>query len=511
MAKIEEELNGKKDAVVFVTSVDAFTKVTGSFFDEGEAIGITALSPINKTNVCYTVKDGALTAADPICWLEDQTDTTRFLAVYPFTSSLNPAQPFTFTANVDQTRGSDSSDLLTAAMTSTKQAGAVRLAFYHRMAKLVISVEGGDASSVTIENVPLAATADIVKGTFTAAGSNGSVKAGKQSDGTWTAIIAPHKGYAGVVKVVSNDGKETVYRPSGDVADLTSGKQATIQLRPVTVDPAKEATYSYSIEEWYDCGVLPYTPGAEGADYAEHNCMLYRANTGDYFDMEYSGNSVWSYTGVFNQNDYFVLYIDNRFWGRGFESNCLQFDGDYNAMRTLYYWMIDYPCKATVTYDMLNEKIHISYEDTWEDAGQVKIEGNLLQGLGVAASSGPVTVPWQKNRYAESVYRAVGPFDYLNGSGTSVNPGHIVLDIAVKANDVENNVSFLKSNTGLLYAFWPEEAPEYLSPVIIYYQSVYGIIEGNVITIPAGSVVVPDFNAPEGTIMNSEVKLTILN
>ena len=509
MAKLEEELNGPKDAVVFVTSVDAFTKVSGSFFDEGEAIGITALSPINRTNVCYTVKGGSLTAADPICWLADQEDTTRFLAVYPFTSGQDPTQPFTFTVNADQTRGGDSSDLLTAAVTSTKQEGAVRLAFRHRMSKLVINVEGADVSAVTVENVPLAATVDINENRCRPTGSNGSVKAGKQADGTWAAIIAPPFDLAATVKVTTTDGKETVYRPERQ-DQLKPGWIASISIKAGEAPTPVETTYSYTIEEWYNVGTFAYTYGTEGSGLAEHNCMLYNNSTDEYFDMDYVGKGVWSINKVFAKNDRIILYVDNRFWGRGFESNFLQFNGLYQAMYTLFYWIPDFPCKATVTYDMLNEKLGIDYEDTWVDAGYVRIEGNLLQGLGFADRAVADTLVWQKNQYAESIYRAVGPFNYLKKNGVEVGENHIILDLAVKANETDNNVSFLVSDTGLQYALWLDE-PDALVKVFIQGQSVYGTKEGNVITIPEGSVSVLWFEGPEDTVMNSEVKLTILN
>ena len=503
LEQLENGLGGKSSPVAFAAYVGPFTKVTGTAFDEGDQIGITALAPINRTNVCYTVSGGSLNASDPICWAADQTDATTFIGVYPFKNGLDPTSAFTFSASDNQTSGLAASDLL-AAKASAKE-GAVQLAFTHKMSKISITVEGLQASAVAIANVPLTVNADIVADTFTGTDARGTVQACKLSDGTWEAIVAPHKGYAGVVKVTTADGKTVEIKPSETSKELGSGKQVSAT---VSAAQAKPVSYTYVIEDWVSAGNVAYTPGA-GEDMAEHSLFL--SVNDKYIPMEYAGDCKWSVTNVFEERDRSVIYIDNRFFGRGFEDNHIQFDGTVKAMTQLYYWITDFPCKATITYDMANEKIEFSYNDTWVDAGRVTIKGNLLQGLNFPpAADTTVTVPWQKNKYGENIYRAVGPLDYLKASGVKVGDGHLVVNTAVTANDVSNNVYVYTSNLGVEYVFWPDEDPDYYYPVFLDGLSIYGVIEDNVITFFKGSFVVMYYNNNE-TIVNTKVTLTILN
>jgi hypothetical protein len=502
----------KADPVVFTALVGDFTKVSsGTSFDEGDAIGITALAPINRTNVCYTVKSGALSADDPICWASDQSQTVKFIGVYPFKNGLDPTKSFSFSANGNQSRGTSDSDLLTAVAEAKE--GTVQLAFAHRMSKLVITVEGVEATAVSVENVPLSLQADIVAGTYTAGEVPSSVIAFKNSDGKWEAIVAPHKRYAGVIKVTAQDGKTYEFTPSVTDGELGSGKMVTATVTANSAPAEQAVSYTYSIDDWVAGGTIPYTPGA-GADTAEHDCYL--SVNGTFEKMDYAGNCVWSITRAFTGREYCVVYIDNKFVGRGFEDNYIQFDGEYEAMVTLYYWIApEYPCKVTISYDMVKEKIRFAFidSDTWADAGTVTVNGNILEGFGFpAAPNSTVTVPWQKNKYDENVFRAVGPFDYLKNGGVNVGPGHVVLQLGISDEYHDGNlVSFLMSNTGLQYEFWPVDDPGFYYPIFIDGQNVYGSIENNVITFEKGSVHVKYSDYAEITEVNSAVTFTINN
>ena len=502
----------KADPVVFTALVGDFTKVSsGTSFDEGDAIGITALAPINRTNVCYTVKSGALSADDPICWASDQSQNVKFIGMYPFRNGLDPTKSFSFSANGNQSRGTADSDLLTAVVEAKE--GTVQLAFAHRMSKLVISVEGVEATAVSVENVPLTLEADIVAGTYTAVNVSSAVIAFKNSEGKWEAIVAPHKKYAGVIKVTANDGKTYEFTPSATDGELESGKMVTATVTASPAPAEQAVSYTYTIDDWVAGGTIPYTPNA-GVDVAEHDCYLSVNNT--FEKMDYAGDCVWSITREFKGREYCIVYIDNKFVGRGFEDNNIQFDGEYEAMKTLYYWIApEYPCKVTISYDMVKEKIGFAFvdADTWADAGTVTINGNILEGFGFsAAPNSTITVPWQKNKYDENVFRAVGPFDYLKGSGVNVGSGHVVLYVGLSDQYHEGNlVSFLMSNTGLQYEFWPKDDPGFYYPIFIDGQSVYGSIENNVITFEKGSVHVKYSEDAGITEVNSAVTFTINN
>lgn len=511
--QLEQLSNGsgtgtQANRVAFSTSVGAFTKATETAFEEGDLIGISALSPINKTNVCYTFRGDSLSASDPICWAEGQSGPAKFVAMYPYKNGLDPARPFSFEVSPDQSNSTAGSDLL-AAVTDAAE-GTVRLAFTHKLSKIVVSVEGVEATSVTIVNVPLSVNADILAGTFTATSDRSSVRAHKNASGKWEAIVAPHTSYAGIIKVVAADGKTYEFNPSGQNITLASGVQVSATVTPAQTPVPQQTAYTYSISDWQDGGNVSYTSGA-GEDLKEHDCYL--SVNDEFVPMDYAGNCVWSITREFNTRDYCVIFIDNRFIGRGFETNYLEFDGVYRAEKTLYYWIPSFPCKATVSFDYANEKISISYEDTWQDAGSVKLEGAVLQGLGFAGTpAGGYTAKWQKNKYAEGIYRVYRPFDYLKGSVNDLGEGHIVLEIVANAETGTNDVGVLHSVTGLQYEFWPEEDPGYLAPVSLDGLSVYGTKTDNVISFGEDVVVVQYlYDKPEGMVMNSAFTLTILN
>ena len=82
----------------FSTSVGAYTvKSSDAGFDNGDAIGITALSPINSGNVKYVYRDGALVPeGEGIKWVAGQETPTLFYAIYPYRENFHMNNDGTF-------------------------------------------------------------------------------------------------------------------------------------------------------------------------------------------------------------------------------------------------------------------------------------------------------------------------------------------------------------------------------------------------------------------------------
>lgn len=248
-----------REDVVFTASASGYvTKASDSALENGDAIGIFALEPINEFNVKGTVKDGKVTLAHAVKWELNQTYVSRFVAYLPFNESLQQRDmDYGFTVKADQSQYSayQASDLRYA-VTDARPGKTVDLKFQHALSKLVVVMETPDVEveSVVTTEVDLGVKLNLADGNLMEVQPvRGAVTLGKAVDangGTGhVAIMAPQNAAMGFT-VTLKDGQVIEARPANAIK-LESGiaYKATVGLT---------GTFTVSVTDWSDDGVIPY-------------------------------------------------------------------------------------------------------------------------------------------------------------------------------------------------------------------------------------------------------------
>ena len=246
--------SSKDRTIKFTTSLYQFTKATDTAFEENDAIGVNIFTPeCYLYNAKYTFSNGALAAATPNEWYEDEDLEATITAVYPFNHALNSyLGTDSFTVNADQSTkdGYTMSDLLFAVTKSKPTEDAVKLPFKHALSKIVVTLDnqlGEEIAQLWFTDV-LGTVSYDPKDPFsmTTSGSAGTIKAYKSGQDTWQLIIVPQTA-SPKLALTTASGKQFTFILDGEET-FTSGKLST-----ATITVSKESIYTSftpEIEDW---------------------------------------------------------------------------------------------------------------------------------------------------------------------------------------------------------------------------------------------------------------------
>lgn len=259
--------SSKDRTIKFTTSLYQFTKATDTAFEENDAIGVNIFTPeCYLYNAKYTFSNGALAAATPNEWYEDEDLEATITAVYPFNHALNSyLGAETFTVNADQSTkdGYAMSDLLFAVTKSKPTEDAVKLPFKHALSKIVVTLDnqlGEEIAQLWFTDV-LGTVSYDPKDPFsmTTSGSAGTIKAYKSGQDTWQLIIVPQTA-APKLALTTASGKQFTFILDGEET-FTSGKLST-----ATITVSKESIYTSftpEIEDWTSDNELNFSQTEE--------------------------------------------------------------------------------------------------------------------------------------------------------------------------------------------------------------------------------------------------------
>jgi len=255
----EEERFRMREDVAFAASASPYlTKASDTAVEDGDAIGIFALDPIDVMNVKGEVKAGAVTPQIPVKWELDQKVATRFAAYMPYTDesvtldNLFYVQPDQSTA--ERYFQSDLRYAVTDALPGCK----VEFLFQHALSKLIVEMGNGQAiRSVITGDLALNARLNMVDGSLEPGSFRGSVTLGK--------AVAKNggKGFVAILVPQSGNFPLNVILESGQAIQATLDASVTIEpgvAYIATVGPVSgnEARFSLSITDWGDGGEMSY-------------------------------------------------------------------------------------------------------------------------------------------------------------------------------------------------------------------------------------------------------------
>ena len=251
-------------SITVEASIGAMTKVSAaSGFEAGDQIAVYAWTgsadavpaTLVVDGVVNTFDGGAWTPASAMYW-KTASDAHYFLAVSPVhTVSDFTADPYTLDL-ADYT----ASDLLFAANLGGVKSGdgAVKLAFRHAMAKLVVNLSfrsqfdgTPDVSAVTL-SAKTKASVNYLTQAVSATGDAASVSLpAATANGSYSAILVPQDGVRKVTVTIA--GKDYVYTAGEDIP-LASGQVTTLNL---TVGRDKIELSGVSVSDWTAGSALP--------------------------------------------------------------------------------------------------------------------------------------------------------------------------------------------------------------------------------------------------------------
>lgn len=242
-----------------------YVKATDTSFENGDAVSIAALSPINSGNVKYTVRNGILSSDTPICWLDGQTEKTEFILVYPYQDSLSVSGDFhlAFSVNADQSTHAlyTASDLMIGDEYGVAPFSSVTFNVQHALSQVSISID--NKSDKTIKEVFLAGVygrAEMTSSGIRAIGSLGTVKACPVSGGSsqnYVMIIPPQTSKPELI-ITTTDGKQITYTlPSEVKFNIGAKSTAKVVLNKESV----VTSFTTVISDWTPDNELNFSNG----------------------------------------------------------------------------------------------------------------------------------------------------------------------------------------------------------------------------------------------------------
>ena len=244
-------------SITVEASIGAMTKVSAaSGFEAGDQIAVYAWTGSAADVPATRVVDGVVNTFDGSAWTpasqmrwKNATDAHYFLGVSPVHAISDFTADTYLVALADYT----ASDLLFAANLGGVKSGdgAVKLAFRHAMAKLVVNLTfrdqfGGtpEVSAVTL-SAKQTASVNYLTQTVSAAGDAASVSLPAAiSNSSYSAILVPQDGIRKVTVTIA--GKDYVYTAGEDIP-LVSGQLTTLNL---TVGKDRIDLGNISIDDW---------------------------------------------------------------------------------------------------------------------------------------------------------------------------------------------------------------------------------------------------------------------
>lgn len=295
----------------FRASVGTFqVKATDTAFEVGDAVGLFADAPVNARNVRMDWDGANLVPEQKVFWIPGEERTVFFTAYYPYSPDVEGTWA-TFCVNADQSTHElfTASDLMTA-RTAEISGGTINLNFYHRLAKLVISVEnnieGAEIAEVYLSNVYGKYECNLGSDYYEGYVRDypGTIKAGKvttsEGETAWTVIIPPQYGRPDLI-ITTTDGRQYTGHAESEIYFGTGCRYsaaAVLDGESVLTDFTSEVT------EWTDNNDIAFSwhisgnatvsdviEGPEGEVYTVTGCIRSIANTnyGNYYIYDETG------------------------------------------------------------------------------------------------------------------------------------------------------------------------------------------------------------------------------
>ena len=337
--------------VRFSADINHFVvKATDTAFENGDEIGIFAGSPIVKSNVKATVSGTAVVvdSANPIKWLENQTDPVAFAAYYPYRSEVLNAAAMDFDVSMEQSNAASYSaaDLMVANATGNPPANEsdpaiVNLNFKHVLSKIVVKIDNQLASAVSkVELTALSTYAqfNLNDGGAIVDGSIGaqmpyinSLKCDDEGTKNVFQLLTVPQTAQPQIKVTVEDG--TVYFYSlASAFTFAKGKKYTAEIAINEETVAGAVSFTLQVTDWEDADENPAFGGQEtvvvkdkwsvigkimGSNWNRDFVMTDNEDNswsidityaeGDQFKFRFDGNWVYQY-GMWNNEEPFAEY-----------------------------------------------------------------------------------------------------------------------------------------------------------------------------------------------------------
>lgn len=260
--RLEQPTGATTSKVTFKASIGEFTKATDSGFSAGDAIAISAGSPINVQNVVYTFEHGLWVSGNDICWADDHSKT-EFFAYYPYIADYQSDGQVDVSVSRNQdSLPTDKLDFMTATAEASPEDGAVELAFQHRMAlvEVIINSNVPDTAfvvgSVSMSELKANAVYSIADDQVYATGDPGDIKFYASSWNVSQGSESPAKFYAIVPAQTANpelciriDDRRTYFFHLDSRFTFEGGKKYTAEI---TLEPGYlESFFYFDLTPWY--------------------------------------------------------------------------------------------------------------------------------------------------------------------------------------------------------------------------------------------------------------------
>ena len=255
-----ETLPQNEGDVVFTASMRTVARATETSFEEGDKIGVYAVSAQENTasqllskgnyadNVCYTYSGGKFVNQQGIVRPTD--GGLRYYAIYPYMTSCGANFRFSVKTNQASSGQYTASDLCTVVsdITADKE---VDLTFSHRLSHVIINLEGEalgtGTAAVKLNNVNIGCDVDLNANTFTAYESRSTVVCADNGTNSYKAIIAPQTIEEGTILLtITLNGKDYVFKTTSDLC-FASGKQQVFNL---TIEKDEIVSFTGEILPW---------------------------------------------------------------------------------------------------------------------------------------------------------------------------------------------------------------------------------------------------------------------
>jgi len=245
-------INNDGGVIRFSTNISTYrVKSTDTSLDENDQVGVFAGTPVNGTNVLYTVNaSGKLTSADPLKWHATSTSSVAFTAYYPYDAAVS-AKSISFAVQTDQSVAGayQASDLMAANVAAATPGEDVELEFKHQLHKLIVSVTnntGKTIAGVAISGVKASANVNLETGAVSDLAETAATILPALHSGKYEAVIIPQTAKPSIV-VTTSDGSRYVFVIKNDTA-FDSGKTSTANI---TVEgEGDEVEFSFTVTDW---------------------------------------------------------------------------------------------------------------------------------------------------------------------------------------------------------------------------------------------------------------------
>lgn len=259
-----------EDNLTFTSSINsASTRVSGSAFDEGDAISVFASDGAQYVaeNVKYEFVSSLFTSSSPIV---SDGSALSFVAAYPYSSDMAVEGTFAVAISQSTKEAYCSSDLLIAHTSATTET-CPELIFNHALSAIEVNITTSKEISEVIINAATEVNYNLVNSLFEASGSAVAVTPLEVSEASYSAIVAPQTIATGSALLeVTVDGETAIWNVASAV-ELLSGYKYVCN---VTVTD-NDVIFEGEIAPWSDGGEIDATVGG---DDSSHTLSWYSAD-----------------------------------------------------------------------------------------------------------------------------------------------------------------------------------------------------------------------------------------